>query len=154
VGAPLAWDNVLYESPSLGYVAATHQAGIDHGPTVWTWYYPMTDGPAREARTRLLGLDWKSCADLALADLERAHDDLRPLVERADVMRWGHAMPRPAPGHVFGGDRARAARPYRNVHFAHSDLSGVGIMEEALYHGVRAAEEVLSALGRDVRSIL
>ena len=27
LGFPLAWDNVLYESPSLGYVVATHQTG-------------------------------------------------------------------------------------------------------------------------------
>ncbi|HEX8853218.1 MAG TPA: FAD-dependent oxidoreductase, partial [Pyrinomonadaceae bacterium] len=32
---PLAWDNVLYESPSLGYVVATHQRGLDRGPTVF-----------------------------------------------------------------------------------------------------------------------
>ncbi|HXY34841.1 MAG TPA: FAD-dependent oxidoreductase, partial [Planctomycetaceae bacterium] len=31
---PLAWDNVLYESRSLGYVTATHQTGRDYGPTV------------------------------------------------------------------------------------------------------------------------
>src|SRR5207245_5471823 len=33
-GFPLAWDNVLYDSPSLGYVVATHQSGRDFGPTV------------------------------------------------------------------------------------------------------------------------
>ena len=27
IGAPLAWDNVFYEGPSLGYVCATHQRG-------------------------------------------------------------------------------------------------------------------------------
>ncbi|HEX7807291.1 MAG TPA: FAD-dependent oxidoreductase, partial [Thermoanaerobaculia bacterium] len=38
-GFPLAWDNVLYESPALGYVVATHQRGIERGPTVLTYYY-------------------------------------------------------------------------------------------------------------------
>ena len=52
--APLAWDNVLYDSPSLGYVVATHQSGRDYGPTVLTWYYPFTgDGPT--ARRQLDG---------------------------------------------------------------------------------------------------
>jgi hypothetical protein len=37
---PLCWDNVFYDSPSLGYVAATHQRGLDYGPTVFTWYNP------------------------------------------------------------------------------------------------------------------
>jgi phytoene dehydrogenase-like protein len=35
-GFPMAWDNVLYDSPSLGYVDATHQTGRDVGPTVLT----------------------------------------------------------------------------------------------------------------------
>jgi len=30
------------------------------------------------------------------------------------------------------------------IHFAHTDLSGVPLFEEAFYHGIRAAEEVLS----------
>jgi hypothetical protein len=29
-GAPLAWDNVIYDSPSLGYVLATHQSLATH----------------------------------------------------------------------------------------------------------------------------
>jgi hypothetical protein len=30
-----------------------------------------------------------------------------------------------------------------NIHFANTDLSGVALFEEALYHGVRAAEEIV-----------
>lgn len=150
----LAWDNILYDSKSLGYVVATHQLGSDHGPTVLTWYYPLTDGTPQEARRHLLGLGWRDVADVALTDLERPHPDIRSLVERIDVMRWGHAMPRPRPGLMWSGARTRAALPYRGIHFAHSDLSGVGIMEEAFYQGVRAAEEVLVARGGKVDSLL
>lgn len=144
-GFPLSWDNVLYESPSLGYVVATHQRCLDHGPTVFTYYHPLCDQGPKEARARLLGLDWQACADVALADLQRAHPEIRTLAERVDVMRWGHAMVRPRPGFVWGGARQAAARPYRGIHFAHADLSGVSLFEEALDHGVRAAEEVLQA---------
>jgi protoporphyrinogen oxidase len=143
-GFPLAWDNVLYESPSLGYVVATHQQGRDRGPTVFTYYYPLCDTNPRTARTRLLGMDWQSCADVALTDLSRAHPDIRTLVERLDVMRWGHAMIRPRPRFVWGAERAAAAKPYRAVHFANTDLSGVALFEEAFSHGVRAADEVLA----------
>jgi Flavin containing amine oxidoreductase len=151
---PLAWDNVLYDSPSLGYVVATHQRGLDRGPTVLTYYYPLCDASPREARARLLGMDWRDCADLALTDLARAHSDLRSLVERLDVMRWGHAMIRPRPGFLWGRARRAAARPHGNVYFAHSDLSGVSLFEEAFYHGVRAAEEVLAARGLQLRSLV
>ncbi len=153
-GFPLAWDNVLYDSPSLGYVVATHQRGIDHGPSVFTYYYPFCRESPRAARQRLLGLDWHSCADVVLTDLERAHVEVRSLVERLDVMRWGHAMIRPRPGFVWGGARAAARRPYRGIHFAHSDLSGVALFEEAFYHGIHAAEAVLAERGQEVQSLL
>jgi hypothetical protein len=153
-GFSLAWDNVLYESPSLGYVVATHQRGVDHGPTVFTYYYPLCDPDPRDARTRLLGLDWNACADIVLTDLQRAHPEIRTLVERLDVMRWGHAMIRPRPGFVWGGARTAAMVPYRGIHFATADLSGVGLFEEAFYHGVRAAEEVLTARGVPFESML
>jgi len=142
-----AWDNVLYDSPSLGYVAATHQRGPEFGPTVWTYYYPLCDDNPRAARERLLAQDWSQWAEVTLSDLERAHPDLRPLVERLDVMRWGHAMIRPRPGFIWGAARRDEARAFRGVHFAHSDLSGVALFEEAFYHGLRAAEEVLTERG-------
>jgi protoporphyrinogen oxidase len=147
-GFPLAWDNVLYESPSLGYVVNTHQRGLDHGPAVFTYYYPLTDPDPRQARARMLSAGRDDWAEVALADLTRAHPDVRALTSRLDVMRWGHAMVRPRPGFVWGGDRAKAARPFRGVHFAGADLSGVPLFEEAFYHGVRAAEEVLAGEGR------
>jgi phytoene dehydrogenase-like protein len=146
-GFPLAWDNVIYESPSLGYVVATHQRGIDYGPTVFTYYYPMCDANPRVAREKLLAMDWQSCADVVLTDLSRAHPEIRSLTERIDVMRWGHAMIRPYPGFIWGGARVAATKPYRGIHFAHTDLGGVALFEEAFYHGVRAAEEILTARG-------
>jgi len=144
-GVPLCWDNVLHDSPSLGYVVATHQRGLDFGPTILTYYYPFTGSNANRERRRLLELGWGEWAEVALADLERPHADLRKLTERLDVMRWGHAMVRPRPGFVWGSARRAAARPFRGVYFAHSDLSGMALFEEAFYHGVRAAEEVLRA---------
>ena len=143
---PLAWDNVLYESESLGYVVATHQRGIDRGPTVFTYYYPLCDENPRTARTRLLETDWRGWADVALTDLARAHSDIRNLVERLDVMRWGHAMIRPRTGFMWGQARRQGAKPFRSIHFAHSELSGVALFEEAFDNGLRAADEVLTQL--------
>ncbi|HUP63565.1 MAG TPA: FAD-dependent oxidoreductase [Thermoanaerobaculia bacterium] len=141
-GFPLAWDNVLYESPSLGYVVSTHQRGIDHGPTVLTYYYPLTTPNARET---LLATGRDEWADVALTDLARAHPDIRKLTARIDVMRWGHAMIRPRPNFLWSAARTTSATPLGNIHFANTDLSGVALFEEALYHGVRAGEEVLGA---------
>jgi protoporphyrinogen oxidase len=143
-GFPLAWDNVLYESPSLGYVVATHQRGLDRGPTVFTYYYPLCDTDPREARSKLLNAGREEWADVALTDLSRAHAEIRTLAERIDVMRWGHAMIRPRPGFIWSEARKTASKPYRGIHFAHTDLSGVPLFEEAFYHGIRAADEIIA----------
>lgn len=153
-GFPLAWDNVLYDSPSLGYVVATHQRGIDRGPTVLTYYYPLCDADPHRARERLLATGRDEWADIALTDLERAHPDIRALTERIDVMRWGHAMVRPRPNFVQSPARLAAHEPWRTIHFANTDLSGLALVEESLWHGVRAGEEVLGELGRPLDSWL
>jgi hypothetical protein len=95
--------------------------------------------------------DW---AEAALSDLEAAHPEIRRLADRVDVMRWGHAMIRPVPGFLWGQCRRRAAEPFRGVAFAHSDLSGVALFEEAFHRGTLAAETTLADLGRLDRSIL
>jgi phytoene dehydrogenase-like protein len=146
---PLAWDNVLYDSPSLGYVAATHQLGMDHGPAVWTYYYPLCGADGAAERRELLDSTWEEWVERILNDLERAHPDLRPLVERIDLMRWGHAMIRPRPGFMWGVARREATHPWRAIHFAHTELSGMALLEEAFDHGCRAADEVLEALRGD-----
>jgi protoporphyrinogen oxidase len=150
----LAWDNVLYDSPSLGYVTSTHQRGIDHGPTVLTYYYPICDRDVRRGREKLLAAGRDDWAEVALVDLSRAHPDIRELTERIDVMRWGHAMIRPHPGFINSAARRSASEAWRNLHFANADLSGVALFEEALYHGVRAAEEILRATRGDLVSFV
>jgi monoamine oxidase len=143
--APLAWDNVLYDSPSLGYVVATHQSGRDYGPSVFTWYYPFT-GDGASARRALDGAGREEWAAAALADLARAHPDLPAQCERIDVAYWGHGMARPRVGSVFDPALRAARAPLGRIHFAASELSGLSLFEEALDHGVRAADEVLAAL--------
>jgi hypothetical protein len=145
---PLAWDNVLYDSPSLGYVTATHQLGLDHGRTVWTYYYPLLGDDVVAERRELLDATWSEWTERILSDLSIAHPDLRQLVERIDILRWGHAMIRPRPGFLWSAARREAARPWRSVHFAHTELSGLALLEEAFDHGCRAADEVIAALSR------
>ena len=153
-GFQMCWDNVIFGSKSLGYVTSTHQTGIDHGPTVLTWYYPMVDIDPRLSRKELLSLDWADWADVVLADLEVPHRNIRSLVTQLDIMRWGHAMIQPQVGFVSSDARQQAATPHGPVHFAGTDLSGIALMEEAFFHGVRSAEEVLSMIGKQVTSVL
>jgi phytoene dehydrogenase-like protein len=146
-GPPLCWDNVIHDSESLGYVVATHQSLRSHlDRTVFTYYLPLAGAdPARE-RKRLLDTPWSSWEEQILGDLAKPHPDIRDLVTHLDVWRWGHAMVRPRPGFLWGEARRRAAEPIGNIHFAHSDLSGFSLFEEAQYRGVAAAEQVLEQL--------
>ncbi|HEX9621169.1 MAG TPA: NAD(P)-binding protein [Polyangiaceae bacterium] len=149
VGFPFAWDNVLYDSPSVGYVSATHQRLRDRGPTVWTYYLPLTDAGPKQAREALLSATHGELCETVMTDLGRAHSDLEDVIERIDVWRWGHAMIRPVPGFISGQARKRALVPVGRVEFAHSDLSGVALFEEAFDQGIRAAEAVARAKGRE-----
>jgi glycine/D-amino acid oxidase-like deaminating enzyme len=153
-GFPLAWDNVIYDSPSLGYVVATHQRGREQGPTVLTYYLPLVEDDVRAGRRRLLETSWVAWVELILADLSRAHPALREMVTHVDVWLWGHAMVRPQPGSLWSDALTAARLPRGRVHFAHTDLSGMALFEEAQYWGVSAAEAILAAQGHRYTSWL
>ena len=147
-GAEPAWDNVIYDSPTLGYVNATHMSLATHTErTVWTFYWSLAEHSPRDARRLLLAKDWTHWKEAILNDLARAHPDIRECVSRIDIMRLGHAMVRPAPGFLFSADRERWQKPQANVLYANSDLSGFSIFEEAQYRGVKAAEAALGKTG-------
>ncbi|WP_161604278.1 FAD-dependent oxidoreductase [Roseiconus nitratireducens] len=141
----MCWDNVFFDSRSLGYVTSTHQVGLDHGPTVITWYQPLLDDDPRVSRAELMRLDWSDWARVIVSDLRKGHPDIESLIERLEVMRWGHAMIQPRVGFVFGAEREQAAKPIGRVHFAGTDLSGIALLEEAFSRGVSAANAVVQA---------
>ena len=146
-----AWDNVIYDSPALGYVVATHQSlraiSARMERTVWTYYWSLAEHTPRAGRELLLEHDWAFWRDQILTDLARAHPDIRDCVSRIDVMRMGHAMVRPTVGFLDGGaPRDRPPMPDR-LYLANSDRSGLSLFEEAQHHGVAAARAALTVLG-------
>ena len=142
-GAPLCWDNVIYGSRSLGYVVATHQALLQvQRRTVLTYYWPLCDQSPEDARRAALARDLSEWQAMVLAELLAVHPELEGMVERIDVWLWGHGMIRPTPGAIWGAQRAAACVHAPPVFFAHSDMSGISIFEEANERGVRAAEAV------------
>lgn len=153
-GAPPSWDNVLHGGPSLGYVNAMHQSTRPHpGPTVLTSYWALGGDSAAELqaqRGRLLSEGWSIWARSVLDDLAQAHPDLPNKVKRIDLMRYGHAMSIPLPG-VRGSAALKAlSQVTGRVSFAHGDLSGYSVFEEALFHGHRAGSRL--AEGRTRKS--
>jgi hypothetical protein len=148
-GSDPTWDNVVMNSPTLGYVDAMHQTLQSHVErTVWTFYWALAEGSPASNRTLLLEKDWNYWKEAILHDLERVHPDIRQCVSRIDMMRFGHAMARPKPGAIFSAERRRLSTLEGRLLFANSDLSGFSIFEEAQYRGVRAAEKVVEIIGR------
>lgn len=141
LGPPLSWDNVLHGHPSLGYVDAMHQSTRPFpGPTILTGYWALggqSTEQLRAARAQLLNDDWAGWARIVLDELALAHPDLPAKVKRVDLMRYGHAMSIPVPG-LRGSPALQAlSRTAGRVQFAHSDLSGYSVFEEAFFHGMR-----------------
>ena len=143
-GVPSSWENILYDSPALGYVVATHQhLAVTEPQTVFTWYQALSQQVPGVARQQLLQRGQPYWAEQILADLEPVHGDIRQQCTRLDVWRWGHAMSRPTPGQIWGPERAWLGAEHGRIHLAHADLSGFSLFEEANYWGVQAACRVL-----------
>ena len=154
-GTPLAWDNVSSASESLGYVVATHQtSSAASGPTVLTWYMPlsaMNPGKARKLMLQRTLAEWQS---IVRDDLLMLSPDLEGAITRIDVWRWGHAMIRPTPGFLFTTAPAARAIAKPPLFLAHSDLSGLSLFEEAHYRGTLAAERAMRHLGHSFESLI
>ncbi len=137
-GLPAAWDSVPYGSSALGYVDAMHQSLRPHaGATVLTAYttLPIAD------RQALLDKPWQTWAGQVLDTLQPVHPDLRERVQRIDLLRYGHAMAVPRPGRARSAAARAALRGGGGrVRFAHADLAGYSVFEEAFTAGCDAAQ--------------
>jgi len=144
--APLSWDNVVHGTKGLGYVVSTHQ-DIRVAPpekTVFTSYVALADRDPREARKWMMEASSEELLALVSIDLKAAYGaQFERCVERVDITLRGHAMAVPVPG--FRSDAGLQALREMDgpVLFAHSDLSGFSVFEEASWWGYRAAQRAL-----------
>ena len=146
-GAPLSWDNVVYNSTLLGYVVATHQIPqMKPLKTVISYYWPLSHLSPENARKEALSRPYAEWQQLILKELLDVHPELEGYIERMDLCLWGHAMVRPTKGFIWGEKRKQALTQHPPLFFAHSDMSGISLFEEAYTHGVSAAKGVTSYL--------
>jgi monoamine oxidase len=147
-GEELCWDNVLYDSESLGYVEATHQLLQQHIPDkVLTYYLPLTQSDPATERKKALAMQHADWAQLILRDMQKVHRNIHDAVQHIDVMVWGHAMIQPAVNFIHNPIRHEVAQPINNrLFFAHTDLAGISIFEEGFYQGIQAASAVIRSL--------
>ncbi|MES3025679.1 MAG: NAD(P)-binding protein [Pseudomonadota bacterium] len=160
--APLSWDNVVYDgaragsegaqgpaqglAQGLGYVVSTHQDIRVRPPekTVFSAYVALTGRSPQEARRWLARAGADELVALAGADLKAAYGiNFAPCVERVEITLRGHAMAAPLPGFRRNAGLAALREADGAVLFAHADLSGFSLFEEAAWWGCRAAERAL-----------
>lgn len=142
----LSWDNVVYQGRGLGYVVSTHQDIRVTPPekTVFTAYTALADSAPEAARKWLDNAAPEALLETASADLVAAYGSAFAMsVERADITLRPHAMATPHPG-FLDNEGLRSLRDADGpILFAHADLSGFSVFEEAAWWGYQAARRIL-----------
>ncbi|MFA6236059.1 MAG: FAD/NAD(P)-binding protein [Bacteriovorax sp.] len=143
-GHQLSWDNVSYYSDSLGYIVATHQdLKFNHNETVITYYLPLDKLSILESRHAAYLKSYDDWLDLIIPDLQSFHSNILQDITKIDLWIWGHGMISPSINYLWSEEREQMKKPIGPVQFAHTDMSGISIFEEALYHGCNAANNIL-----------
>jgi NAD(P)-binding Rossmann-like domain len=144
-GAPLSWDNAVYQEPGLGYVVSTHQDIRLSRPdrTVFTAYHALSDLEPDAARHWLERASIAELTHAAARDLRLAYGWRLPLcVEHVAITVRAHAMAIPRPGFLSNAGRLALRSAGGPIFFAHSDLSGLSLFEEAAWWGYQAALKI------------
>ena len=139
---PLSWDNVVYQEPGLGFVVSTHQDIRVRPPeqTVFSAYTALSDRTPQQARRWLDTASPEELLALASVDLKTAYGaGFARCVERVDITLRGHAMAAPLPGFRSNAGLQALRAADGPILFAHADLSGFSVFEEAAWWGDRAA---------------
>lgn len=144
-GQPVSWDNVIYNSNSLGYIDSTHQfleQKINRRNL--TYYLPLTNERPTDARKKAFQMSHSDWVTIIIDDLRKIHPNIEDAIELININLWGHAMVQPIPGIIHGKLRQELKKSIRDtIHFAHTDTAGISIFEEGFYQGINAAKKVL-----------
>ena len=145
-GEPLSWDNVVYQGRALGYVVSTHQLlRVTRSPrSAFTAYHALSGQSPSAARQWLTTASPQDLRDEAAADLLAAYGkEFWRHARRLDITVRGHAMASPLCGYLSNAGLAALRDVDGPVLFAHADLSGYSVFEEASWWGVVAAGRIL-----------
>lgn len=144
-GVSLSRENVPYGRASVGYIAVDHQdlTRYKKQSCDLVYYQPLVG--EKETRKEILKRSHKDWAKIVLDEMEYMHPGVSSLTKNLDVWLWGHGMVIPKVGFLWGEARKNLQKSFGNLHFAHSDMSGISIFEEAQYHGIEAAQKILKS---------
>lgn len=144
---PLAWDNVVHGGRGLGWVVSTHQDLRAARPahTVFTTYRTLADSPPADTRRWLQTADAHALFETVMTDLDQVYDPVELWRHAAamEITVRGHGMAIPAPGFLSNPGLAALRAADGPLLFAHADLSGYSVFEEAAWWGDLAARRIL-----------
>ena len=148
---PLSWDNVIYKANGLGYVYNQHQnleQIIDK--KVITYYYSFSSNDIKKDRKELLKKPIEHWKELVLSDLKIAHPDIDQYISAIEIHRIGHGMISPVPNFLKSKSLKEASKNIDNkIFFAHSDLAGISIFEEAFHQGINIVNKIVDGTTLD-----
>ena len=82
--------------------------------------------------------------NLVFEELKLAHPHFEEMVEEVYFHKLGHGMISPVPNSIFGEKKAFLKKDIEDrIFFAHTDLSGISIFEEAFHQGIIAAKKMI-----------
>ena len=82
--------------------------------------------------------------NLVFEELKLAHPHFEEMVEEIYFHKLGHGMISPVLNSVFSEKKEFLKKDIDNkIFFAHTDLSGISIFEEAFHQGIVAAKKML-----------
>ncbi len=141
----ISWDNVIYGAEGLGYINDKHQNLEQNiSEKVITYYRSFSTSDCAKARKDLYKLNEEQLKKIILDDLKIAHPEIENFILEIDFHKIGHAMIAPVPNQIFGETSEKARENIDGkIFFAHTDLSGISIFEEAFHQGIRAAKQMI-----------
>lgn len=148
---PLCWDNVIYGAEGLGYIYDQHQSLQQlQSRKVITYYYSFSASDSGKSRREMYKKSKEFWKQMVIKDLKIAHPDIGDNIEEMEIHLLGHGMISPVPGFLFGKAKAAAKQPIENkIYFAHSDLSGISIFEEAFHQGINVVNTIIDDAALD-----
>ncbi|MBK0369626.1 FAD-dependent oxidoreductase [Flavobacterium agrisoli] len=148
---PLCWDNVIYGCKGLGYVYDQQQSLQQiHDKKVITYYYSFSSADLKKTRRDLYKKTKEYWKQMVFDDLKIAHPAIELATESIEIHLLGHGMISPVPGFIYGQAKKDAARPVADkIYFAHSDLSGISIFEEAFHQGINVVNTMIDGTALD-----
>ena len=141
----LAWDNVIYGTKGLGYIYDQHQnLNQNLSEKVITYYKSFSEEEVNKSRKKLFSLTEEELKKIVLDELKLAHPLIEDYILEMSFHKIGHGIIAPIPNQIFGEESENLRKNIDDrIYFAHSDLSGISIFEEAFHQGTNAAKQIL-----------